>query len=144
MVANKQVVVKSHSKIPVKILTESINYPVTIVTSKNKQNKGYLKNVLTDTLNLKVDDKIIKGNDIKYIVLPDIMRFNPILNEVLEYDNSRVKTKNSNKKKVIKKKEDKEDVKNREIKELMKELEKREIRKRQAEDDTTGTNKQKL
>ena len=144
MVANKHVVVKSHSKIPVKILTESINYPVTIVTSKNKQNKGTLKSVLTDTLNLKVDDKIIKGNDIKYIVLPDIMRFNPILNEVLEYDNSRVKTKNSNKKKVIKKKEDKEDVKNREIKELMKELDKRENRKRQAEDDTTGTKKQKL
>lgn len=145
MADKKQVVVKSHSKIPVKILTESINYPVTIVTSKNKQNKGTLKSVVTDTLNLKLDDKIIKGNDIKYIVLPDIMRFNPILNEVFEYDNSKVKTKKkNNNKKVNKKKEDKQDVKDREIKELMKEIDKRENRKRQAEDDTKGTKKQKV
>ncbi|KAL6945746.1 hypothetical protein ACO0OE_002723 [Hanseniaspora uvarum] len=141
---NKQVVIKSHSKIPVKILTESINYPVSVVTIKNKRNKGTLKSVVNNTLNVKVDDKIIKGNDIKYIVLPDIMRFNPLLNEVLEYDNSKIRTKKTNSKKKNKKKEDKVDVKDREIKALMKELDKRENRKRQIEDEAQGTKKQKL
>jgi small nuclear ribonucleoprotein (snRNP)-like protein len=141
---NKQVVIKSHSKIPVKILTESINYPVSVVTIKNKHNKGTLKSVVNNTLNVKVDDKIIKGNNIKYIVLPDIMRFNPLLNEVLEYDNSKIRTKKTNSKKKNKKKEDKVDVKDREIKALMKELDKRENRKRQIEDEAQGTKKQKL
>lgn len=141
----KSVVIKYRSKLPVKILSECVNYPVTIATLNNKLNKGTLKDIETNTLNTKLDDKAIKGNDIKYIVLPDIMRFNPLFNEVLEYNHVKLKNKHKNNKKSSKKPNDvKKYNQEREIKNLVGEINKRENRKRQLETDSKGSKKQKV
>lgn len=140
----KSIVIKYRSKIPVKILSECVNYPVSIVTSNNKLNKGILKNIETNTLNAKLDDKAIKGNDIKYVVLPDIMRFNPLLNEVLEYNNNKLKNKNKKNNTSSKKHHGVEkNNKEREIKNLVSEINKRESRKRHIEAESKGSKKQK-
>lgn len=141
----KSVVIKYRSKLPVKILTECVNYPVTIATLNNKHNKGTLKNIETKTLNAKLDDKAIKGNNIKYIVLPDIMRFNPLFNEVLEYNNNKLKSKHKKTKKSLKKPDNaKKSNQEREIKNLVSEINKRENRKRQLETESKGSKKQKV
>ncbi|XBW36271.1 hypothetical protein QEN19_001863 [Hanseniaspora menglaensis] len=158
------VVTRFRNDTPLRILKDCINYPIEIKTNGGSQNKGNnnvkgtLK-VVEDNMNVIFDtNKLVKGNSIKYIVLPDIMRFNPLLKgqDELVYTNkeskqiykSKFNDKKSFDKKTHNKKEKALHIDSEAIN-LVKELEKREAQKnddkkgnsqkRKLEQETTNT-----
>lgn len=128
---------------PLRILKECINYPIEVKTaktsggktSKSKMYQGILKEA-SDNMNVVLDEgNIIQGNKIKYIVLPDIMRFNPLLKgrDELVYKNNetkqKFKNKTENKRPDATKKKESRKQKEADVKDLVKELEQRESSK---------------
>ncbi|KAL6927567.1 hypothetical protein ACO0SA_004189 [Hanseniaspora valbyensis] len=152
------VTTRYRNDIPLRLLKECINYPIELKTANTSGNskknnskiyQGTLKDV-SDNMNVILDETtIIQGNKIKYIVLPDIMRFNPLLKgkDELVYKNKEVKknfkNKISNKSQTETKKKNtkaKKEQKQTDAKDLAKELEKRESLKKEG----VKNNKRKL
>lgn len=140
---NPIAVTRYRNDTPLRLLKECINYPIEIKTvktsgSKNTKSKvyqGILKEA-SDNMNVVLNEgNIIQGNKIKYIVLPDIMRFNPLLKgrDELVYKNKETKQKFKNKTETkrpdaSKKKESRKEQE-ADVKDLVKELEQRESSK---------------